>query len=242
MNDWECGSCVSCSKWECGSAVGGDPNRKLPQLVSWCLSGSLTSGSGLWLASTGSSKPRALLMTGSQNWIATNQSDINCQFLQQVKTSPNHLHHSRQTEPSDQKVQGGHFEPDSNSWMQSGVVAHCSDGGRRSPSQGFPFQTPPWEGSVFLQFTQNCEVIQRGGVQDFAPCPGVVVMVRLNGRVSLLTLNIRVFQSVSRLCISVGRSLNATGTPCTLIPPGVYQQRTLEHFGWCMQKQPTCSL
>ena len=49
-------------------------------------------------------------------------------------------------------------------------------------------------------------------------------------KVCLLTLNIRVFQSVSRLSISVGSSLNGTGTPCTLIPPGVRQQRTLEHF------------
>lgn len=49
-------------------------------------------------------------------------------------------------------------------------------------------------------------------------------------QVSRLTLIIRVFQSVSRLSTSVGSSLNGTGTPCTLIPPGVCQQKTLEHF------------
>lgn len=89
MSEWKYGLSVSCRKWEYTSIVSGDPNQKLPQ--SWCLSGSLTSGPGLWQASAGSSKPGA----SSDDWFSEldcNQSDINCQFLQQL-TSPNHLRH-----------------------------------------------------------------------------------------------------------------------------------------------------
>lgn len=69
-----------------------------------------------------------------------------------------------------------------------------------------------------------------GGVQDFAAWQGGGGGRMAGWRVSLLTSSVRVFQSVSILRISGGKSLNSTGTPCTLISPGVCQQGTWEHF------------
>lgn len=182
MNEWKCGSSVSCSKWECGGRVGGDPDRKLPQLFSCQLPWPLV------LVCDWHLQAPPNLGLSSDDWFSEldyNQSDINCQFLQQLKTSSHDLHRSQQTEPSDQKVQGGHFEPDSNSWMQSGVVARCSDRGvRRFPSHGVSIPNIPLRRAVFLQFTQNCEGIRGQGVGRWGFCclARVVVVVRLNGR------------------------------------------------------------
>ena len=65
-------------------AVSGDPNQNLLQSQSWCLSGSLTSGPGLWQASAGSSNQTT---ASSDDWFSEldcNQSNVNCQFLQQL--------------------------------------------------------------------------------------------------------------------------------------------------------------
>lgn len=183
MNEWKCGSSVSCSKWECGGTVGGDPNWKLPQLLSWwCLSAFLTSGSGLWRASAGSSKPGA-----PHDWFSEldySQSDINCQLVQQLRTSPHHLHHSRQTEPSDQKVQGGHFEP---TVIPNAVWGSCSLFRRRSTkapfSQGFHSRRLLEKGCI----PASLDAVRGfgaggGGGAGFCCLARVVVVVQLNGR------------------------------------------------------------
>lgn len=181
MNEWKCGSSVSCSKWECGGRVGGDPDRKLPQLLSCQLPWPLV------LVCDWHLQAPPNLGLSSDDWFSEldyNQSDINCQFLQQLKTSPHHLHRSQQTEPSDQKVQGGHFEPDSNSWMQSGVVARCSDRSTKVPfSRGFHSKHPLEKGCTPAVHSELWGNSGPGrGRWGFCCLARVVVVVRLNGR------------------------------------------------------------
>lgn len=59
-------------------------------------------------------------------------------------------------------------------------------------------------------------------------------LVKLDGRFQdsffLLTLILEILKMCRLVSISVGNSVNITSTPCTLVPLGVCQPTTPEHF------------
>lgn len=158
MNEWKCGSSVSCSKWECGGTVDGDPNWKLPQLLSWWrLSASLTSGSGLWRASAGSSKPG----TPSHDWFS--ELDYSQTLTASSCSNWEHPHitsttHGRQSLLT-KKCKVGILNPT--------VIPDCSLGQlpvvqteeyKGSLLTGFPFQMSPWEGLYSCSWMEGFSV------------------------------------------------------------------------------------
>lgn len=160
------------------SSVRADA-RQVPDLWSWSVTGICrllqTWGIFWWLV------PR----------VGCSQSDINCQFLQQLTTPPNHLATMADGASWPKGARWAFWTLDSTSWIQLGQLHSVHMEGRGHIRMwGFPslgsIPNAPWKGAVpAIQY--NCG----GRCRILLPGQGRGGEAEWKG--SLLTLNIRVF-------------------------------------------------
>lgn len=127
-----------------------------------------------------------LLQTWGVFWwlvprVGCSQSDINCQFLQQLTTPPNHLRHYGRWSLLTKRCKVGIL----NSWQYFlntiGAAAQCSHGGAwppqnvRVPFSGFHSRCPLRRGC-------SCDSVQLWGWMQDLCCLARAVVVKLSGR------------------------------------------------------------